>query len=270
MKLKKKAFFILVLFLLLIGVAYFAVPKKTFADTGKEIQLLYAKTISKNGHIYACGYVQTKSTNPWDTVVLHYQVGNGEWKDVNANYIGRNDGTYGLWYFEMDGGPDPMSGYSKISVDFKFAIKITKNSGETFWDNNNGQDYKVSGGYSATYDRCVLGASNLVLTSAHSWVNDKAYFSGDITLKNLAYVKDVKVRYSYDNWASFKEVPAYYNYTQGNGLEIWSFRAEGPADTNNFQFALSYTVNGQTYWDNNFQSNYTVNVGEYLSSPGLR
>lgn len=270
MKLKNKKIFALVLSLALIGVGFLTLPKKAYADTTKEVQLLYSKTVSKNGNIYAYGYVQTKSTNPWDSVIMHYQVGNGEWKDINANYIGKKDGTYGLWYFELDGGPDPMSGYSKISVDFRFAIKIAKNSGETYWDNNAGNDYKVSGGYSANHGRWVLGDSNLVLTSANSWANDKAYFSGSITLKNLAYVKDVKVRYTYDDWTTYKEVSAAYEYTQSNGLETWGFRAEGPVDTKNFKFAVSYTVDGKTYWDNNFQSNYSVNVGEYLSSPGLK
>lgn len=136
--------FLNILFITVLATIIYATPKKTWADTRKQVQLLYCKTASKEGHIYAYGYVQTEGSNSKDSVIIHYQVANNEWKDVNAEYVGEKDGRYGLWYFEIDGGLDPMSGYSKASVDFKFAIKYINPSGETYWDNNFHSNYTLN------------------------------------------------------------------------------------------------------------------------------
>ena len=83
-------------------------------------------------------------------------------------------------------------------------------------------------------------------------------------------MKDIKVRYSYDNWTTFKETSAKYNFTERNGVEIWSFEDNIPSDAEQVKFAISYTVNGKTYWDNNFNENYTMNLGDSLGFPGLK
>ncbi|MBD7912039.1 carbohydrate-binding protein [Clostridium cibarium] len=267
MKLKQNKFFIFIFsFVLLAGLT---LPTQASAQTTQNVQLVYSKTMSKDNHIFAYGYVQTLPSEG-GSVELHYQVGENVWKDINATYVGVKDNAYGLWYFEIDGGQDPMSDYSKSGKDFRFAVKYTTSSGQVYWDNNNGNEFKVSGGYSANFGRYVLGSSNLVLANANSWTSDNTYFTGQIALKNSDYNKVVKVRYSCDNWVTYKETSAIYQFSEPNDVEIWSFRGEGPANAKDFKFAISYTVNGQTYWDNNFNSNYTVNVSESLNNPGVR
>lgn len=268
MKLTKSKIMALVVALALLAVAAIKLPTITSASSMENVQLIYSQAATKNGHIYAYGYVQTKTANQKDSVVLHYQVGNGEWADVNAKYIGKKDDTYGLWYFIIDGGEDPLNHYIKAGKDFKFAIKYTTSSGKEYWDNNGGNDYCITGGYYGSYSRHLLGANNVTLSSAE--LSTAMGFSGQIAVKNLAYAKDIKVRYSFDNWATIKETSAKYGYTEKNGVEIWSFQESIPTNAKNVKFAISYTVNGKTYWDNNFKEDYSLSLSDYLSFPGLR
>lgn len=85
-------------------------------------------------------------------------------------------------------------------------------------------------------------------------------FYGGITTKNIGNPKIVKVRYTTDNWATYQEVNATYITTSSDNIDdYWNFNVSVPNTVNQVQYAVSYTVNGVTYWDNNFGSNYTVN-----------
>lgn len=98
-----------------------------------------------------------------------------------------------------------------------------------------------------------------------------AKLSGDIELENIAYQKDVKV--VYDCGEGWKEAPARYVKSLAGNREHWAFQVAlgerssqgdprggyaGPRVVT--QFALKYTVNGQTYWDNNggYNQDYRV------------
>ena len=77
-----------------------------------------------------------------------------------------------------------------------------------------------------------------------------------VVLKNLGYVKVVKVRYTVDNWNSYNEKPLVFNY-QNNDLEQWSVDLKlNEKEINNFEYAIMYNVNDWTYWDNNYERNY--------------
>ena len=76
-------------------------------------------------------------------------------------------------------------------------------------------------------------------------------------MQNYAYVKDVKVRYTTNNWASYKDVAMKYSSTNQDGTEEWSASLNDYIeDFSGFQYCISYTVNGRTYWANNFGKNY--------------
>ena len=77
-----------------------------------------------------------------------------------------------------------------------------------------------------------------------------------VVLKNLGYVKDVKVRYTIDNWDSYNEESLVFNY-QTNDLEHWSVDLKlDEKEINNFEYVIMYNVNDWTYWDNNYEHNY--------------
>ena len=76
-------------------------------------------------------------------------------------------------------------------------------------------------------------------------------------LINLGPVKVVKVRYTENNWKTIKEGDLAYEKAVENDLELWgtSIKLESKS-TEKFQYAVSYEVNGITYWDNNIGENH--------------
>lgn len=107
----------------------------------------------------------------------------------------------------------------------------------------------------------------------------KGFLSGDIELENIAYTKVVQIHYSI-NGGTWQDASAWYVSSLGNNRERWSFRIQlgeyygmddrrmlfqGPAW--NVQFAVKYTVNGVTYWDNNGGSGNDYRVSSEGKEP---
>ncbi|MNW58870.1 putative phosphatase regulatory subunit [compost metagenome] len=137
----------------------------------------------------------------------------------------------------------------------QFAIKYEVN-GQTYWDNNNGQNYSVS---RFNESSTILGKPNVFRAYDDLYENT---FSGSVYVKNLVPSKEVKIKYTTDNWNTTREGFASYSIPANSdgSVEIWgfSFNNIDPSVTQ-IQYAISYTANGQTYWDNNYGNNYTVN-----------
>ena len=84
---------------------------------------------------------------------------------------------------------------------------------------------------------------------------------GRIQAKNIAYEKDIIVRYTFDSWATHKEQAA--NYIPGasfGDIDTFFFHIPRPVciPTQRMEFAIRYQVNGETYWDNHFGDNYRL------------
>jgi Carbohydrate/starch-binding module (family 21) len=79
------------------------------------------------------------------------------------------------------------------------------------------------------------------------------YAEGLVEVQNIAPKKRVKIIYR-DSLGTWKSARARYLMSIGEGdREIWSFSNLWPIPT---QIAVSYTVAGKTYWDNNSGNNY--------------
>lgn len=85
-------------------------------------------------------------------------------------------------------------------------------------------------------------------------------------LKDFAYEKDVKIRYTFDGWNTYKEEGMYYcsqgydmEQLSSDRLQIWDkyFSIEDDKKEK-FEFVLYYGVNGYDYWDNNDKKNYKI------------
>ncbi|RWS09165.1 glycogen-binding subunit 76A-like protein [Dinothrombium tinctorium] len=87
-----------------------------------------------------------------------------------------------------------------------------------------------------------------------------------ILVINLSFEKNVKFRYSKDNWKTWSDMVAKYVPNSSNG---WSdkFMVEFCFNTNSsgelvagqkISFAVCFSVDGKEYWDNNLGSNYTL------------
>lgn len=78
-----------------------------------------------------------------------------------------------------------------------------------------------------------------------------------VLVKNLEYEKIINIRYTEDNWSTFKDVSLNYQSTNTDGSEYWYANLNLDYDRrSDFHYAVYYNVNGKTYWDNNFGINY--------------
>jgi hypothetical protein len=75
---------------------------------------------------------------------------------------------------------------------------------------------------------------------------------GVVEVKNLSYAKQVEVIFKDANGA-WQHAPARYLAPAADGYEAWDFHLALATE-----FALAYTVNGHTSWDNNHGANYRV------------
>lgn len=235
---------------------------------GDTVKLIYAKAvggdwITENGVIKclisASGYVEVKNIAYSKSVTIHYSDNGGTtWKDVQASYHKPTNSGYEAWKFTL---PEVKVTHGSTAV-FQFAIKYQVN-GQTYWDNNSGDNYSVNYGYGTTMPtKMAFGSGKLALQTASAY-QCAAEFYGNIQLVNLGYQKDVKVRYTTDNWATYQEAPATYQSSietpySDQDIEEWTFWVDIGYAATEVKFAISYTVNGKTYWDNNFGANYSV------------
>lgn len=85
-------------------------------------------------------------------------------------------------------------------------------------------------------------------------------------LKDFAYEKDVKIKYTFDGWNTYKEEGMYYcssgydiEQLNEDRLQVWDkYLSIKDNEKKNFEFVLYYGVNGYDYWDNNDEKNYKI------------
>ena len=98
-----------------------------------------------------------------------------------------------------------------------------------------------------------------------SVVCDKNAIRGFVRVLNVAYAKEVYVRYTVNGWKTFKEQNAYYLSTSKDvTTDTFFFGISLPSDwqdASTVEFAICYRVNGRDYWDNNFLRNYCLRLG---------
>jgi hypothetical protein len=174
-------------------------------------------------------------------VVVHRTDGNGNWSDVALHYIGPAEDGYELW-----GGNDELD-YHPDRPTVELAVRYTV-GGQTYWDNNGGfgQNYTIGND-----DRSLLTEANVMVYKARRC--RAGGVNGYIDVRNLGNPKSVKVVYTYDNWTTHHDVDAHWlSGPNAHGIEQWRYEIPNVSDPWALRFAVSYSVSGQTYWDNNF------------------
>lgn len=78
------------------------------------------------------------------------------------------------------------------------------------------------------------------------------FLNATIEVKNIAYAKQVGIRYK-NSAGAWVNAPAQYFMPSNPGKEIWNISLPETSDS----YAIYYTVNGVTYWDNNNGKNYS-------------
>ncbi|GMQ58473.1 carbohydrate-binding protein [Vallitalea sediminicola] len=262
---KKKCFRNLVTFVICFVLMLNISGLSISAQTTPNIQLYSAKLVTTYPSQYgihevyysATGYINVKNLSADKNITVHYTYDGSNWLDQSASYLKTLEDGSEVWTFKTPEQTYPTYPINhQVEYNCKFAVKYEVD-GNTYWDNNNGDNYLLQHTTMIYNAPCTLSKSAVMLNDSRYNDYNKSII-GSIYVKNLAYDKNVKVRYTLDNWQTYNEVDANYTRTYDNNTELWSFDIYGLDDYqwNNYHFAISYTVNGVTYWDNNFGDNY--------------
>lgn len=200
------------------------------------------------------------------SVNIHIKTSAGVWSDFPLAYSRAADAGREVWaapfdLYTLPTGADPL----------EFAVSYTVN-GQTYWDNNNGANYVLTRDAGIVlYGLNVYNGSYAAQSSFYSGQNT---LYGYLAVKNLSPAKQVNIVYSTDGWKTTKTSAATFNpYFYGNtagygtnkspniyGYEEWDYTLDVGTTSTRVDYAIAYTVNGQTYWDNNFGHNYVTQI----------
>lgn len=232
----KKAVSLLMVLAMLVCCTAMLGTVQASADSGRVSMYMYEPVFSKYGSTSAYVYVQTKDNASNQQVIVHYNDVSGyPWLDAEAEYFTTLSDGSKIWRAYIG------------SHNTEYAIKYVAD-GVTYWDNNNGNNYHSE----------YLGSAPITVNrGAYQYGSDN--YEVNVTLQNYGYVKDVAVRYTLNNWASYQEASMSYVKTNDNGTELWTVKLPVSSDQyGSLEYCVRYTVNGVTYWANNFGENYTT------------
>lgn len=200
------------------------------AASASPVQLNYAQANICDGVYLYQGDISVQNLAYNKQVSIHYTLDDQTWQDCAATYAkdDQNNPGYEVWSFNLA---------SNGAAIGKFEVKYVVN-GTTYYDNNNGNYYYFG------RDVVLLGKDVVKVAFGET-------YSG-IFVQNLGYTKEVGVRYSTDNWATYKDVDATYTGSENSNVDAFSF----PTVPSGAQYVVYYKVNGVTYWDNNYGANY--------------
>ncbi len=202
-------------------------------DYVQKYDLGEASNYGYDGYV---GYIDVKNLAYEKNVTVHYTTDGKSWQDISAEYIKADpeDPQYDVWKFSM----------AIPSSSLTFAIKYEVN-GQTYWDNNEWNNYTVSPTAPIILGKCVLKTVK---------ISENA--PAVILLKNFAYEKMVFINYTTDNWATSNSVDANYEKSLSENIEQWKIPSSIPHGSN-VKFTVTYMVNNVAYFDNNFGDYYT-------------
>lgn len=235
---------------------------------GQKVKLVSAMSAvgSYNGPYQNASFtVLVKNENFDKNVIIHLNNGGEEWLDIKASYESPARNGYEIWkaYY---------AGSFGSTEDLTFAVKYEV-SGQEYWDNNNGNDYFLgkNDGVFLNDDIYLLNYTSYDRFYAYK---DQVFLDIDVAVLNLAYDKEIIIVYTTDNWQTQNEISAefapYWSPVRGSitspnahNVEMWSVNSYiygVPKEAEEFKYYIAYTVNGTTYFDNNFGQDYSAEI----------
>ena len=241
--LKKSLLSILMVAILVPTLIFTTTGVKANADEIKPVQLYCSDTYGSR-YSYASTTIAIKVAN-WDAnkkVNVHYLSGtDNTWYDVHAVYVTTLSDGYEIWEATANSFSNGIK---------QFTLNTIQN-GQTYWDNNNNNNYTQES----------AGISPVKATR----IDPSSIYEGKINIgarvKNIGFEKKVTLRYTTNDWATFNDVNLSYSTTQpyNDDTELWNTELSIPTSfITHVKYAIKYEVNGQTYWDNNFNRNYAT------------
>lgn len=198
------------------------------------------------------------------TVFVHLKRWDGDWIDVPLQYSRPAEPGYEIWV-----GNFPKQAQAPVNTTYnlEFALKYVVD-GQTYWDNNDGQNYKVAS--DTGYVLYGLEAYSGEWPSLFVHNNQTAV---TLTLKNLAYTKHVRIFYTTTgSWDDKKSavckfsgpnpwVGRYSGASSPNeyGFEEW-FCSFNVGNASKVKYYFQYDVNDETVYDNNFGHDYSADL----------
>jgi hypothetical protein len=148
--------------------------------------------------------------------------------------------------------------------------------GQTFWDNNDGQNYQFATVVNRAGGNVILNKATAKKGSeaGGGFVFTTSWLEGEIYVNNLSFGKEVAVRLSVDGGVSWQDRNATFsgfctetNSIGGTGVELWKFKTPElniDETSDEFRFAVFYRnlATGEVFWDNNFEQNYQVSKAD--------
>lgn len=198
-------------------------------------------------------------------VYAHMTNPDGNWIDVPLRYkytAGDGREVWSGFYSDYNNRGIPSNRTWTVEYTLKYVV-----NGKTYWDNNNGLNYQIKPDSGAYLVGTMVYPQNY---TAEQFVSGNL-FEGNVLLKNLAPAKDVEIVYTTDGWKTSKSAIGRYNpyfwsgiYSNADnpneyGYEAWYYYFD-IGSASKVEYAIRYTVNGTTYWDNNFGANYSVTI----------
>lgn len=208
--------------------------------------------------------IQVKNTQYYKEVYVHHSTLDNSWIDIPAHYERQGNGTYELWHVDFS----QFINYGPYGNQFVLKYIV---GGQTYWDNNNGANYTLIES-SPSGPGPILG-NNINVLLRNVELEEHLYYDflkAEIDVRNIAYEKNVTLTYTTNNWLTSKTINASY----ASGTPVWNTYIYWPNEYNierwvipgeligkmSLQFYISYTVNGITYYDNNYGANYSVSA----------
>jgi len=194
-------------------------------------------------------------------VSVHYTPDNSNWKDFPLSFLS---------HFADH---DIFNGTINEQVE-QLVIRYAVN-GQTFYDNNFGQNYRLDLKLAAIGENVILNRATARrgTQAGGGFVFTTSWLEGEILVNNLSFVKHVGVRMSADGGSTWSDTAASFagsNMADGTFIgpaEVWRFKTPelnlNPASPM-LVFAVFYGNGntGETFWDNNFGQNYAVSNTE--------
>ncbi len=239
--------------------------------TTNEVSLVKAWTAYGNYRGYTSYSrkftVRVANLNVDKTVSIFHEKIDGSWEEIPLAYQFNIDDQNEIWTGEST---NEGFGVSQIYGN-EFVVKYEVN-GDTYWDNNNGENYTMSRQEGYFFAQPDLNVSVDADFSSIFYVPsyDQNSINVTVDVRNLAPEKEVGVVYTTDGWqtqdyfsltyrAFWNNGPLFLVQSPNNfGVERWTGNVQVDKAANTVEFAVVYKVNGQEYWDNNYGKNYTV------------
>lgn len=189
-------------------------------------------------------------------VEIHYTPDGSTWKDAP------------LGFSSHFGDYDLFSGTINEQVE-QFVVRYSEN-GQTFYDNNNGQNYSFESNLTTVGGNVTLNKATAKRGSeaGGGFVFTTSWLEGEILVNNFGFSKQVGIAITVDGGATWSTVQGLFSGTStADGkfvgpVEVWTFKSPelNLNSTNEFFFAVFYRdlASSNEFWDNNFGQNYQV------------